>query len=498
MKALFAVVVILSMLAMVCAPEAPAATLTWQVSSGDWSIASNWGVSLPLAGDTAYIINGTTANIVQSGETCDTLSLGSSAGAGSVLMTAGGLSVVSYEYIGNSGIGNFVQSGGMNMAPGEVNVGFSVDSCGAYSLSANGQLTSPYENIGNSGSGSFTQSGGTNSTGSLYIGFHNTSSGTYGLTAAASFLRRASMLASTPAPRCSSRAAASIARPTSASAAEHVIFSRRHVADSRPKHFYRRGNVGRRQRAGSLVIGGSNIIDLSHGALVNASSLAVSVGSSSLLIVPSGFDPATGFGQLINSGMVHVAGTVLNVNAGQTIIGNGTIYDLTACHGAIAASGGPINLLGGVALPAAEMSRSAAAALSTDLTSSSMSGGSLSASYQYVGINAFGSFVQSGGMSSIGSLYIGYNNSSSGTYSLSGSGVLSAQSEYIGVNSASALFQQSGGSNSTPNLSINNGAHYLLQRRDVEDSRPKQLLERGYVRRRQRAKSIGHGRQRHH
>ncbi len=136
MKALFAVVAFLSTLAMVCAREAPAATFTWQVPLGDWSIASNWGASLPLAGDTAYILNGTTANIVQSGATCDTLSLGSSAGAGSVLMTAGGLSVVSYEYIGNSGIGSFVQSGGMNMAPGEVDVGLSIGSFGAYSLSA--------------------------------------------------------------------------------------------------------------------------------------------------------------------------------------------------------------------------------------------------------------------------------------------------------------------------------------------------------------------------
>ena len=105
--------------AILVAVEAPGASLTWQVSSGNWSVASNWsGTVLPTAGDTAYIVNGDTASIGgnQPGAMTGTLSLGSSnSGNGSVLMTSGSLATANFEYIGDSGIGSFVQSGGTNL-----------------------------------------------------------------------------------------------------------------------------------------------------------------------------------------------------------------------------------------------------------------------------------------------------------------------------------------------------------------------------------------------
>ena len=141
---------------------------------------------------------------------------------------------------------------------------------------------------------------------------------------------------------------------------------------------------------------------------MNTSSLTVSVGPSGPLIVPSGFNPATGFGQLTNNGIVHVAGTVLNVSAGQSIIGTGTIYDLTSCEGVITAAGGPINMNGGVAISGNGSVSLGSGALSTDLTSSSMSGGSLFAGNEYIGYSGGGSFTQSGGTHNVsGGLYIG-------------------------------------------------------------------------------------------
>ena len=71
---------------------------------------------------------------------------------------------------------------------------------------------------------------------------------------------------------------------------------------------------------------------------------------------------------------------------------------------------------------------------------------------EYVGYSGTGTFTQSGGTNSIGSyyslgsLYLGNNAGSSGTYNLSGSGQLSAGSEYVGY-SGTGTFTQSGGTN---------------------------------------------------
>jgi hypothetical protein len=91
------------------------AQVYWSKSSGDWSGASNWiGNLVPTSTATAYINNGGTAGITQLGETCGTLSLGSSAGSGTVQMTGGSLYVAANEYVGNTGTGSFTQSGGTN------------------------------------------------------------------------------------------------------------------------------------------------------------------------------------------------------------------------------------------------------------------------------------------------------------------------------------------------------------------------------------------------
>ncbi len=53
--------------AILCGSEAWGASLSWQVSSGDWSLASNWSGSVPTVSDDAYIVNGGTATVTQSG-----------------------------------------------------------------------------------------------------------------------------------------------------------------------------------------------------------------------------------------------------------------------------------------------------------------------------------------------------------------------------------------------------------------------------------------------
>ncbi len=182
----FATFVVVSV--MLAAVPLRAASYSWAVSAGDWSVASNWGGSLlPTSSGTAYVVNGGTVNVTQLGETCGTLSLGNSAGSGSVQMTAGSLSA-NAQYVGDSGAGAFTQTGGTislgafsNVYIGSLYLGNSSGASGVYSLGGSGQLWAGAENVGYSGSGSFVQSGGTNS-GGIYLGTNVGSLGVYNLT----------------------------------------------------------------------------------------------------------------------------------------------------------------------------------------------------------------------------------------------------------------------------------------------------------------------------
>ncbi len=165
-------------------PVARGASYYWQVQSGDWSVASNWGGTMPTSSDTAYIVNGGTATITQLGEVCGTMSLGNNVGTGTVLMTSGSLLTINNFNVGDSGTGIFTQSGGTNTVSSQLNLGFNSNGYGIYNLSGSGLVSAPYEYVGLLGSGTFTQSGGTNvvsSSGFLDVGFNSGTNGSYSL-----------------------------------------------------------------------------------------------------------------------------------------------------------------------------------------------------------------------------------------------------------------------------------------------------------------------------
>ena len=148
-----------------------AATYYWQVPAGtsdDWSHSGNWGGTLPAPNDTAYIVNGGTANVATSGDACYNLFLGSGAGSGTVNMTAGSLFVANNLNDGYSGTGSFTQSGGTNSSS-IVTLGYYNGSSGSYTLKGNGLLSATIEYVGVGGPGNFSQSGGTNAASSLYL-----------------------------------------------------------------------------------------------------------------------------------------------------------------------------------------------------------------------------------------------------------------------------------------------------------------------------------------
>jgi autotransporter-associated beta strand protein len=169
----------------------------WNVDSGDWSDTnpSPWSLgTVPTSTDYAYIQNGNTAKITQTGEYCDSLVLGST-NSGTVEMSYGSLTAGYWEYIGYSGTGAFTQTGGINtfsFSSGPYYaqyLGYNFGSTGTYNLSGTGQLSAAAEYIGYSGTGTFTQTGGTNTIPftsaipdpGLHLGYKPNSTGTYNL-----------------------------------------------------------------------------------------------------------------------------------------------------------------------------------------------------------------------------------------------------------------------------------------------------------------------------
>ena len=160
---------------------------TWTLSSslsGDWNNGGNWSAGVPTSSSNVVIANGGTTNVAQLSETCGTLSLGSSAGSGTVQMAGGSLSVTSDLDVGYSGTGTFTQSGGSNSAGFYLDLGENVGSSGTYYLSGSGLVSAYNERVGVSGTGTFTQSGGTNNISTnhdLIIGNNGGGYGVYNL-----------------------------------------------------------------------------------------------------------------------------------------------------------------------------------------------------------------------------------------------------------------------------------------------------------------------------
>ncbi|MBW1801339.1 MAG: hypothetical protein JRJ85_11505 [Deltaproteobacteria bacterium] len=176
----------LSALLLLSAPLTPeAANKYWDsITPGLWHDGANWNpAGEPVAGDHAYITNGGTAQITESGEVADYLTLGESAlQSGNVDMTSGSLTT-SREDIGDGGTGTFTQTGGIHsVTGGQIWIGLNTDSSGAYALSDTGSLSADYEYVGHLGSGIFTQTGGVNAlTNQLFVGHGGGGSGTYEL-----------------------------------------------------------------------------------------------------------------------------------------------------------------------------------------------------------------------------------------------------------------------------------------------------------------------------
>ncbi len=400
--------------------EAPlqAASIYWNVGAGDWSTKTNWtpSTAVPGASDSAFVSNGGTVAITQSGS-AKYIYLGNNAAdnGSATLSGTGSLTSVSC-FIGYSGTGVFTQTSGTNSVTSQLGIGMDVGGRGTYNLTttASGVLASASSLIlGSSGSGIFNQSGaqlvvlsgfilGDNVSG---VGSYNLSNG--GAASAASM-------------NVGLSGKGNVTQTDGLLTLTGTLFL---GVNGSASAAYQLGGVS------VLTVGGATIVGSSGAASFTQTGGLHSVASSMYLGVN-----ATGSGAYYMSG----SGT-LNV-AGASYVGR-------AGTGAFEQSGGSHTVIGNLYLGYV------AGSLGSYKLSDS---GKLSSAALYVGYVGTGSFTQTGGTNSAASgLFVGYRGK--GTYALSGSGTLSTGDAQIGTYGTGS-FTQSGSSGFTlSNFFLGNG-----------------------------------------
>ncbi len=383
-------------------PAARGATYTWQAALDDWSVASSWGGTLPNYADYANIANGGAVAVTQTGASCGTLSLGSDSGDGNLLLAGGELIAWNYEYVGNTGTGNFTLSDGHNY--GDV------------------------QYVGYSGTGSFTQSGGRNQVGSNYYVGHNSGQLFLGFNAGSSGAYQLSGTGYVYSDFSNSRFL------------EYVGYS---------------GTGSFTQTGGGNGLYGGCVLYLGYNAGGVGTYNLSGTGASNTYSEYIGYSGTGSFTQSGGGNGIGVGsyGTYLGYNPGSSgtynLSGNSSFSGGTESVGYSGA--GSFTQSGGTNLvnSALYIGYNPGSSGTYCLAGASYLGGTRGLSWSsYVGYSGAGSFTQSGGTNLVsGTLYIGYNSGSSGTYQLSGTGALSNTAwEYIGY-SGTGSFSQSGGAN---------------------------------------------------
>jgi len=403
---------------------AQAATYSWTHSAGstgDWSLKTNWGGTLPTGSDDAYIVNGGTATVATTADTCYNLWLGGATGSGTVQMTGGSLSFAqsgSWCVVGDSGTGTFTQSAGTatfstsaHSILSGVYLGYNAGSLGTYNLSSTGQLFAPYEFAGVAGTGNFTQSGGTNTVwGALYLSpFDSSGIGTYNLYGTGQLL----------------------------AGSEYVGF----------------GGAGSFTQSGGANTAFNSVLGAGYLYLGDSSSSGggtYSLNGTGQLSATYEYVGHTGIGSLMQSGGTNSAGIL---SLGYSSASSSGTYSLSS--GSLSAAQQTVGSAGTGLFMQSGGTNSASAYLYLGSSPGSngtynLSGtGQLSSPSEWVGISGTGSFMQSGGTNTVsvsGTLYLGLNSTGSGSYDLGGTGRLSAWSEEVGW-VGPGTFTQSGGTN---------------------------------------------------
>ena len=476
---------------------------TWTLSggTGNWFTTGNWNPSgPPTSGYNAYVVNGGTAVIAQSGAACGTLNIGGTntgwvqingggladaylqlgtvnngaAGAGTLALSSGTLNTTYAEFIGLSGRGTFTQSGGVNSVSTTLYVGNGSGSYGTYKMQG-GTLAANQESIGLTGTGTFTQSGGTHTViDSFFLAENLFSEGTYNLDggtltcqqisggAGNSFLNLdGGKLVAAPGANSNFISGLSALTVGNSATASYTQSSRSNSVGVLYLGFNASANGSYDLKGSGMLNATSEFIGTSgsgsftqSGGTNTSSALVVGLqagasgsyilNGSGVLICNSDYPDYESIGYQGSGNFAQLGGTnntnILYIGAG--LGGNGT-YSLNGgtltCQQIQGGAGtGTLNLDGGVLLPAAGASSNFISGLST-LT---------------VGNSATASYAQSSGSNNVGNLNLGFNLGASGSYNLSSSAALYVSGDENVGYSGSGSFTQSGGVNTSSSLYV--------------------------------------------
>lgn len=404
------------------------------------------------------------------------------------------------ESLGGLYGGTFVQSGGSNTMENTLSIGDSSNDIGTYRLSGTGFLGDGLLFLGASGTGTFLQSGGTQSVLEIEIGSH----GIYSLTAGTLNLNGGicnkgifDLSNSTAMINASSslldlcNATLSHSENVSLSLDSHSLLIVP-IGFDPASYFKKYSNSGLLHYAGTpltisstdslsivgeitdhvyclgtltgtinglsvnlnngLNVSDSGNVDLLYGSLyVNDSISSITGGllhANSLYVGSAGTGTFTyaggsstlgvvylGYGEM-DSGICNLSGTA-NLTGSEQYIGYSGTGKFTQSSGTNTAN---YLCLGYNATGSGAYELSGAASLILSVSGP-----------EYIGYSGIGTFSHSSGSHSCDTLYLGYNDTSNGIYELSGTGNLISNAEYVGYLGTGA-FTQSGGTN-MPNSS---------------------------------------------
>ena len=196
----------------------------------------------------------------------------------------------------------------------------------------------------------------------------------------------------------------------------------------------------------TVAAGPGAAVNLSVGQVLNAAHATLSVlGTDSLVIFASGFNPNTQFAAFTNEGTTHYAGSTLYVAAGKTVKLAGDFNDHAVVQGTLTNQGQPVHLNNGVEVSGTGVVNLGGGALTVQDMVSNISGGQVTTHSGCIGKTGSARFVQTGGAVSLsGQLLMGETAGSSGRYELS-LGQLTAGSLVVG-SVGGGTFVQTGGS----------------------------------------------------
>jgi len=195
----------------------------------------------------------------------------------------------------------------------------------------------------------------------------------------------------------------------------------------------------------AITVNDATVVNMADASISNAENASLSIGKMTLTLFPKAFDPAAVFGNFSSGGIVHLAGTPLVIPAGYDLSYRGDFTDPVVCSGSLSAfPEEAINLNGGIAVLQGGYVDAGMGKPIVDGTTGSIQEGELRARYLNVGLTGAGQFVQDGGANTLAALRVGYHEGSEGTYALKGSGRLECDYVAIGWQGTGSFAQSSG------------------------------------------------------